>query len=109
VLVPNESAPKTFDVYQIKYFPKALTAGQRGQVEKSFRRLLTGLVRRGIPVANWYLVIPVDNTLDKQLDWFNAMPGKVVAEMFDDEKFVKLEKDAAPAHRGRKGENYRVA
>jgi hypothetical protein len=96
VLVPNDSAPETFDVYQIKYFPKSLTASQRGQVEKSFRRSLIGLVRRGIPVADWYLVIPVDNTLDKQMDWFNRMPAKVIAGMFDDDKFVHLEKKQPP-------------
>ena len=29
VLVPNDSAPDTFDAYQIKYFSKSLTASQR--------------------------------------------------------------------------------
>ncbi|MGO8963738.1 hypothetical protein [Mycobacterium sp.] len=51
VLNPNDSAPETFDVYQIKYFPRSLTLGQKGQVEKSFRRLLIGLVRRRILVV----------------------------------------------------------
>jgi predicted RNase H-like HicB family nuclease len=96
VLVPNNSAPETFDVYQIKYFSKSLTASQRGQVEQSFRRLLIGLVRRAISVADWYLVIPVDNTLDTQMDWFNSMPAKVIEEIFDDDKFVQLEKKQAP-------------
>lgn len=53
MLNPNPTAPKTFDVYQIKYFHGRLTASQEGQVEKSFRRLLIGLVRRGIPLADW--------------------------------------------------------
>ena len=96
VLVPSDSAPEAFDAYQIKYFSKSLTASQRGQVEKSFRRFLIGLARRGLSVADWYLVIPVDNTLDTQMDWFNRMPAKVIGEMFDDDKFVQLEKKQAP-------------
>jgi hypothetical protein len=58
--------------------------------------LLIGLVRRGIPVADWYLVAPVDSTVDQQMDWFNAMPDKVIADMFDDDKFVQLEKNQPP-------------
>ncbi|MBS1691212.1 MAG: hypothetical protein JST91_03205 [Actinobacteria bacterium] len=96
VLNPNPDAPEMFDVYQIKYFHGTLTAGQKGQVEKSFRRLLIGLVRRGIPLADWYLLAPVDNTIDAQLDWFNAMPGNVIAEMFDDARFAKLEPKQPP-------------
>lgn len=96
VLNPNPTAPETFDVYQIKYFHGTLTASQKGQVEKSFRRLLIGLVRRGIPLADWYLLAPVDNTIDAQLDWFNTMPDNVIAEMFDDARFVKLEKKQSP-------------
>jgi hypothetical protein len=45
VLNPNPTAPETFDVYQIKYFHRTLTDSQKGQVEKSFRRLLIGLDR----------------------------------------------------------------
>ncbi len=96
VLNANPEAPETFDVYQIKYFAGTLTASQKGQVEKSFRRLLIGLVRRGISLADWYLVAPVDNTIDAQLDWFNAMPGNIIAEMFDDARFVKLEPKQPP-------------
>jgi len=68
VLNPNPTAPETLDVYQIKYFHGTLTASQKGQVEKSFRRVLIGLVRRGIPLADWYLLAPVDNTIDAQRD-----------------------------------------
>ncbi|CDM77204.1 hypothetical protein MSS4_01984 [Mycobacterium marinum] len=96
VLNPNPIAPETFDVYQIKYFHGTLTASQKGQVEKSFRRVLIGLVRRGIPLADWYVLAPVDNTIDAQLDWFNAMPDNVIAEMFDDARFVELEKKQPP-------------
>jgi hypothetical protein len=58
--------------------------------------LLIGLVHRGISDADWYLVAPVDNTLDQQMDWFNAMPDEVIADMFDDDKFVQLEKKQPP-------------
>ncbi|TXI56463.1 hypothetical protein [Mycolicibacterium mageritense] len=96
VLNPHDSAPDTFDVYQIKYFSRSLTAGQKGQVEKSFRRMLLGLARREIPAADWYLLIPVDPTIDNQMDWFRAMPETVIAQMFDDTRFVKLEKKQPP-------------
>ena len=96
VLVPNGLAPNTFDVYQIKYFHQALNASQKSQIEKSFRRLLIGLVRRDVPVADWYLVMPLDPTTDNLLDWFNTMPDKVIAEMMDDAKFTQLEKKQEP-------------
>jgi len=96
VLNPNGSVPEAFDVYQIKYFSKSLTKGQKGQVEYSFRRMLIGLVRRGIPVADWYLICPVDNTIDSQTDWFDAMPDKVIADIFNDEHFVRIEKRKQP-------------
>lgn len=103
VLVPNRLAPNTFDVYQIKYFHQALNASQKGQVEKSFRRVLIGLVRRDVPVADWYLVMPLDPTTDNLLDWFNTMPDKVIAEMMDDAKFTQLEKKQAPLTAAEKG------
>jgi hypothetical protein len=96
VLVPNESAPEKFDVYQIKYFHQSLNASQKSQIDKSFRRMLIGLVRRQIPVADWYLVMPLDPTTDNLLDWFNAMPDRVIADMLDDTKFTKLEKNEQP-------------
>ena len=96
VLNPHAGAPEMFDVYQIKYFHGTLTAGQKAQVEKSFRRVLIGLVRRGIQLADWYLLAPVDNTIDAQLDWFTAMPDNVIAEMLDDARFVTLEPKQPP-------------
>jgi hypothetical protein len=86
VLIPSSSAPDTFDVYQIKKFAQSLTANQKGQVEESFRRLLIGLVRRGVPLADWYLMMPLDPTVDNFLDWFNAMPKRVIAKMFTDSR-----------------------
>jgi hypothetical protein len=96
VLVPNGLASAIFDVYQIKYFHQTLSASQKSQIEKSFRRLLIGLVRRNVPVADWYLVMPLDPTTDNLLDWFNTMPDKVIAEMLDDAKFTQIEKKQEP-------------
>lgn len=96
VLVPNKSAPETFDVYQIKYFHQSLTASQKSQIDKSFRRMLIGLIRREVPIADWYLVMPLDPTTDNLLDWFTEMPDRVIADMLDDAKFTQLEKNEPP-------------
>jgi len=93
VLVPSTSASETFDVYQIKKFAQSLTANQKGKVEDSFRRLLIGLVRRGVPVADWYLVMPLDPTVDNFLDWFNEMPDRVISEMFEDDKLALTDEE----------------
>ena len=86
VVKPNSSAPDTFDVYQIKKFAQSLTASQKGQVDESFRRLLIGFIRRDVPIADWYLMMPLDPTVDNFLDWFNEMPDRVISNMFADKK-----------------------
>lgn len=88
VLNPNSAEPDTFDVYQIKKFAQSPTASQKGQIDKSFRRLLIGLVRRSVPLADWYLLMPLDPTVDNFLDWFNAMPNRVISAMFNDQKLA---------------------
>src|SRR6266545_2919480 len=60
VLVPTDADPETWDVYQIKKFAQNLTSNQKIQIETSFRRALVGLVRRGVPLNDWYLVTPLD-------------------------------------------------
>lgn len=87
VLVPAAADPAVVNVYQIKKFATNLTAGQKSQIEESFRRLMIGLVRRGVPVGDWYLVMPLDPTLDNR-DWFDAMPDAVIAAMFAYEKLA---------------------
>jgi hypothetical protein len=89
--VPAAANPDVVDVYQIKKFATNLTTSQKFQVEESFRRLVIGFVRRRIPVGDWYLVMPLDPTLDNR-DWFNAMPDAVIGAMFADEK-LKLTDD----------------
>jgi hypothetical protein len=85
VAVPTSPPPELWDIYQIKKFAQNLTAGQKTQIENSFRRVLIGLIRRGVPLGDWYLVTPLDPTLENQLDWFRSMPDTVIAEMFADE------------------------
>ena len=86
VLDPSKREAGKYDVYQIKRYAKTLTASQKKEIEKSFRRVLVGLVRREppVPLGDWYLIAPVDNTVDNQLDWFHSMPDNVINEMFED-------------------------
>ena len=86
VFDPSKREAGMYDVYQIKKYAKTLTASQKKEVEKSFRRVLVGLVRREppVPLGDWFLVAPVDNTVDKQLDWFHTMPDRVIDEMLED-------------------------
>ena len=93
VLDPSKREAGKYDVYQIKRYAKTLTASQKKEVEKSFRRVLVGLVRREppVPLGDWYLIAPVDNPVDKQLDWFHPMPDRVINEMFEDAELALTE------------------
>ena len=93
VLKPNPREPGRFDDHQIKRYAQTLTNTQKRDIEKSFRRALIGLVRREVALADWYLNMPVDPTIDNLLDWFNAMPDKVIAEMFEDEELALTESE----------------
>lgn len=95
VLDPSKRDAGMYDVYQIKRYAKTLTASQKKEVEKSFRRVLVGLVRREppVPLGDWYLIAPVDNTVDKQLDWFHPMPDRVINEMFEDAELALTEEE----------------
>lgn len=84
VLVPQPEKREIFDVYQIKKFATNLGDSEKRQIKSSFRRLLVGLVRRNIPIGDWYLVMPLDPTIENRLDWFNGMPGEVIQAMFGD-------------------------
>ena len=58
-------------VYQVKSFSSNLTAGQKAQVERSFRRLLDYAEGHGLRVAEWYLTLPLDPTTDN-LEWLSG-------------------------------------
>lgn len=83
VLVPRDQPSGSFDVYQIKRFALNLTDSQKGQIDRSFRRLLISLARKGVAAADWYLVTPLDPT-PENLDWFLKMPDRVIEELFAD-------------------------
>ena len=34
------------------------------QIVDSFARALVGMLRRGVPINDWYLVLPLDSTLE---------------------------------------------
>ncbi|WP_158682431.1 hypothetical protein [Nocardia cyriacigeorgica] len=74
-----------WDIYQVKKFAVNLTDSQKTQIEKSFRRIMYALVRKGIPVGDWYLVLPLDPTTEN-LQWFGAMPGRVIDDMFAEQR-----------------------
>ncbi|ANG84563.1 hypothetical protein A8L33_03460 [Microbacterium aurantiacum] len=86
VLTPADQPPTQFDVWQIKRFATNLASSQKRQIEKSFRRVLIALVRRGIALRNWYLVLPLDPTLENRMGWFEGMPEAVYEAMKSDAK-----------------------
>jgi hypothetical protein len=76
-----------------KKFATNLDASQKRQIEESFQRVLVGLVRRGVPLADWYLVMPLDPTIDNLLDWFTKMPDEVIARMSADAELALTEEE----------------
>ncbi|HEX5119308.1 MAG TPA: hypothetical protein VFW65_29305 [Pseudonocardiaceae bacterium] len=81
VLIPNESrAAGIVDVYQIKKFATNLKGGQKGQIERSYRRLATQIAQNSMTVAHWYLMIPLDPTPENR-KWFSEMPGRILADL----------------------------
>lgn len=88
VIVPHAGDKSFADVHQIKKFATNLESSQKSQIEESFQRVLVGLVRKGVPLADWYLVMPLDPTIDNLLVWFAQMPDVVIARMFSNEKLA---------------------
>jgi hypothetical protein len=84
VIVPAAADPEKWDVYQVKKFALNLDASQKRQIEASFRRVLVALVRRGVPLSDWYLVTPLDPTLPNLMDWFNKIPAAAIKTLVDD-------------------------
>jgi hypothetical protein len=88
VLVPSQKAPGSWDVYQIKKFATTLDESHKRQIEKSFRRMLVALARQGVQVEDWYLVMPLDPTLENRLDWFQSMPAKAISAVSSDRELA---------------------
>lgn len=68
------------DVYQVKYFPTALTDSRKDQIRRSMRRL-AGNPR--VEVRKWYLVLPLNPSADEH-EWFERYLHKcgVTGEWF---------------------------
>ena len=90
VLAPSNSSTKICDVYQIKKFATNLTDNQKGQIARSFKRVLIGLVRKNIPLGDWYLVMPLNPTLEN-LEWFQDLPKHAIDDLFSDEETALTE------------------
>jgi hypothetical protein len=69
ILVPNDVAAAKTDVYQVKKFATNLSTSQKGQIDRSYWRLLNLIANEKIHVANWYLFMPLDPTPENQT-WF---------------------------------------
>lgn len=93
VATPHPGDEESADVYQVKKFATNLDASQRRQIEDSFQRVLVGFVRRGVPLADWYLVMPLDPTIENVMNWFVAMPDIVIERMASDEKLALTDEE----------------
>ena len=80
IIIPAAAKPEKWDVYQVKKFAQNLTSGQKAQIVESFGRVLVGMLRRNVPLNDWYLVLPLDPTLENYLDWLKGMPEEAIAK-----------------------------
>ena len=86
IIIPAAVDPKKWDVYQIKKFARNLRPGQKAQIVESFSRVLIGMVRENVPLNDWYLVLPLDPTLDDFVDWLKEVPDKAIDKLIKDKK-----------------------
>ncbi len=70
VLAPARSGAGVA-AYQVKSFSSNLTAGQKAQAERSFRRVLDYAKGRGLQVTEWYLTLPLDPA-NENLAWLGG-------------------------------------
>ena len=68
-------------MYQVKKFARNLTSGQKAQIVESFGRVLVGLLLRNVPLSDWYLVLPLDPTLENYLEWLKGMPEEAIDKL----------------------------
>lgn len=69
VLVSEPGAPKRIEIYQVKSFTRQPTAGQKGQVERSLRRVRAFCSEQNLEITGWYLTMPVVPTNETR-KWF---------------------------------------
>ena len=86
IIIPAAANPEKWDVYQVKKFARNLTSGQKAQIVESFGRVLVGLLRRNVPLSDWYLVLPLDPTLENYLEWLKGMPEEAIDKLRKDKK-----------------------
>ena len=55
---------KPVDVYQIKKFATNLTHGQKKQIKKSWKALITYAQETGLNIRHWYLAMPLNPTTE---------------------------------------------
>lgn len=92
IIIPAIADPKKWDVYQVKKFAQNLTNGQKTQIIDSCARVLVGMLRKDVPLNDWYLVLPLDPTLENYLDWLKTVPDKAIAKLKKDKK-LKISND----------------
>lgn len=80
IIVPATESTEPWDVYQVKKYAANLGSSQKVKIVESFSRLLIGLVRERLPINDWYLVMPLDPTVIKDLrGWFRDLPETAIA------------------------------
>lgn len=72
VIVPISEDPRTYDVYQIKYFFQALNSSQRRQISNSAGTLLKAVRDENLNVRNWHLTIPLDPQSNDE-EWLEGL------------------------------------
>lgn len=82
ILVPNDVAAAKTDVYQVKKFATNLSTSQKGQIDRSYWRLLNLIANEKIHVANWYLFMPLDPTPENQT-WFADLSNRALTHYED--------------------------
>lgn len=98
IIVPATENPKPWDVYQVKKYAANLNSTQKTRIVESFSRLLIGLIRKGLPVNDWYLVTPLDPTVMNDLrGWFDQLPESAIshAKALDEEPLTDAEEAIA--------------
>lgn len=86
IVIPAAADATKWDVYQVKKYAQNLTPGQKTKIVESFGRALVGMLRRNVPLNDWYLVLPLDPTLENYLDWLQEVPELAIEKLQKDKK-----------------------
>jgi hypothetical protein len=86
IVIPAAADATKWDVYQVKKYARNLTPGQKTKIVESFGRVLVGMLRRNVPLNDWYLVLPLDPTLENYLDWLQEVPELAIEKLQKDKK-----------------------